>query len=234
SFVEFESGQVRPLALSPDGTRLFALNTPDNRLEIFSVSGAGLSHTGSVPVGLEPIAVAARSNAEVWVVNLLSDSVSIVDVATTPPRVTRTLLVCDEPRDIVFAGTGGNRAFITTARRGQNCPIAANLTTPGEDRARVEVFDATNLGSSLGGTPITTVELFGDTPRALAVAPGGGTVYAGVFHSGNQTTALSAGVVCDGGAGAAPCTVSGFTMPGGLPAPNTNFQGLAQREGGLG
>ena len=39
------------------------------------------------------------------------------------------------------------------------------------------------------------IELFGDTPRALAVAPGGGTVYAGVFHSGNQTTALSEGVV---------------------------------------
>ena len=39
SFVTFESGQVRPLALSPDGSRLFAVNTPDNRLEIFAVSG---------------------------------------------------------------------------------------------------------------------------------------------------------------------------------------------------
>ena len=37
-FVAFESGQVRPLALSPDGTRLFAVNTPDNRLEIFDVA----------------------------------------------------------------------------------------------------------------------------------------------------------------------------------------------------
>src|SRR5262249_19039830 len=36
-FVEFESGQVRPLALSPDHTRLFAVNTPDGRLEIFSI-----------------------------------------------------------------------------------------------------------------------------------------------------------------------------------------------------
>ncbi len=34
-------------------------------------------------------------------------NVSVVDVATSPPRVTRTLLVGDEPRDIVFAGTGG-------------------------------------------------------------------------------------------------------------------------------
>ena len=38
SFVNFESGHVRPLALSPDGSRLFAVNTPDNRLEIYDVS----------------------------------------------------------------------------------------------------------------------------------------------------------------------------------------------------
>ena len=41
SFVEFESGQVRPLALSPDGTHLFAVDTPDNRLEIFDVASDG-------------------------------------------------------------------------------------------------------------------------------------------------------------------------------------------------
>ena len=68
------------------------------------------------------------ANTEVWVVNHLSDSVSIVaiDAAIAAlSRVTRTLLICDEPRDIVFAGPSGNRAFITTARRGQNCPVRA-------------------------------------------------------------------------------------------------------------
>src|SRR5438552_5961798 len=40
SFVTFESGQVRPLALSPDGTRLFAVDTPDDRLEIFQIGRA--------------------------------------------------------------------------------------------------------------------------------------------------------------------------------------------------
>ncbi|MEO7730964.1 MAG: hypothetical protein ABIY55_08345, partial [Kofleriaceae bacterium] len=116
SFLEFESGQVRPIAMSPDGTRLFAVNTPNNTLEIFTITAAGLTLAARVPVGLEPVAVAARSNAEVWVVNHLSDSVSIVTLAGTP-HVTRTLLVGDEPRDIVFAGTA-NQAFITTAHRG--------------------------------------------------------------------------------------------------------------------
>ena len=40
-------------------------------------------------------------------------------------------------------------------------------------------------------------------------SPDGSTVYAAVFHSGNQTTTLSEGVVCDGGAARRPCTVDG-------------------------
>ncbi len=219
-FVNFESGHVRPLALSPDGGRLFAVNTPDNRLEIYTVSAAGLTLADEVPVGLEPVAVAARSATEVWVVNHLSDSVSIValDSASGLWRVTRTLLTCDEPRDIVFAGPGGNRAFVTTARRGQNCPVAANLTTAGTGRALVQVFDATNLGTTtLGGAPIANIVLFGDTPRALARNSSGSQVFAAVFESGNRTTTITESVVRGNGGMPAP-------PPGTTPgAPSTGL-----------
>jgi DNA-binding beta-propeller fold protein YncE len=237
TFTTFESGQVRPLAMSPDGSRLFATNTPDDRLEVFAIDGTdgSLTHEMSIPVGLEPVAVAARSNTEVWVVNHLSDSVSIVDLAAVPPHVTRTLLVGDEPRDIVFAGTGGNRAFITTAHRGQNRPSDPQLTTAGIGRADVWVYDATSPGatSTLGGTPLSILTLFTDTPRALAVSPNGNTVYAAGFHTGNRTTAISEGAVCNGGASAPSCSVFGVTMPGGLPAPNANFQNITGPETGL-
>ena len=204
SFVNFESGYTRPLALSPDGTRLFALNTPDGRLAIFDVTTDGLTLAGEVQVGVDPVAVAARTNLEVWVVNHLSDSVSIVridDAAPSLSEVTNTLLTCDEPRDIVFAG---NRAFVTTARRGQNCPVDPMYDTPGIGRALVQVFDATALGAPLGGTPIANIELFADTPRGLAVTPDGTTVYAAAFHSGNQTTTILEPIV---------------TIAGGLPPP---------------
>jgi DNA-binding beta-propeller fold protein YncE len=249
AFVTFETGQVRPLALSPDGRTLLALNTPDARLELFAVNGGDTTHVSSVPMGLEPVAVAARTNTEAWVVNHLSDSVSIVDIGSTPPRVVRTLLVGDEPRDIVFAGpTDGNghftRAFITTARRGQNLPasVPVNLTTPSTPRALVYVFDARNLGNDLGGSPETILELFGDAPRALAASPDGHTVYAAIFQSGNQTTTVTEGAVCDGGATAAPCDVDGVQVPGGLPggqvpgglpAPNANGEGTPGPEVGL-
>jgi sugar lactone lactonase YvrE len=241
SFITFESGHVRPLAMSPDGTQLFAVNTPDNRLEIFDVGvGGGLTHVGAVPVGMEPVAVAAHTNDEVWVVNNLSDSVSVVDL-TGVPRVVRTLLVGDEPNDIVFAGANGHRAFITTAHRGQNSPWPrAEYDTPGVGRADVWVFNATALGSSLGGTPLTVLTFFTDKPRALAVADNGATVYAAGYHTGNQTTALNDGLVCDTDQQSidddeveTSCSVSGATMPGGLPKPHANHEGIVRPETGL-
>ena len=147
SYRNFESHQFRPLAISPDGSRLFVTNTPDNRVEVFRITDDGLQPDGSVLVGLEPVAVAARSDDEIWVVNHLSDSVSVVDVGVSPPRIKATLLVGDEPRDIVFAGERNERAYVTTAHRGQNSPYIdprnpGELTTPGRGRADVWIIDA--------------------------------------------------------------------------------------------
>ncbi|HEY0554312.1 MAG TPA: hypothetical protein VGG20_08590, partial [Thermoanaerobaculia bacterium] len=213
-----------PLALSPDKRYLFAINTPDNRLEVFRVTTSQPVRIASIPVGLEPVAVAARTDHEVWVVNHLSDSVSVVELderdGDLTGQVARTLLVGDEPRDIVFAGPGRKRAFITTAHRGQNIPFDPQLTTPGVGRADVWVFDAEALGSGLGGTPQTIVTLFTDTPRALAVTPDGSRVYAAGFPTGNQTTSNSEVSIPDG------------FGPDGVAGPVTNAEGRPAPEVG--
>lgn len=225
SFTLFESGHVRPLALSPDGSHLYAVNTPDNRLEVFRVGEHGLRHIDSVSVGLEPVAVAARSNTEVWVVNHLSDSVSVVRVHPRHSRrVVRTLLVGDEPRDIVFAGPDQQRAFITTAHRGQNTGRDPQLTTEGVGRADVWVFDAARLGTSLRGDPLTVITLFTDTPRALAATQDGALVYAAGFQTGNRTTAINEFLVRKG---IAPPSARVY------PGPLTNHELIPQPTVGL-
>lgn len=190
-FVTFESGQVRPLALTSDGSRLYAVNTPDNRVEVFDVSGSSPQLLHSIKVGLEPVAVALKNDSELWVVNHLSDSVSIIDVSVSPAVVKQTLLVGDEPRDIVFGGANDRWAFITAAHRGQNAPFDPRLNTEGIGRADVWVFDTTDTGNTLTGEEVTILNMFGDTPRALARNADGSRIYAAVFNSGNQTTVLT-------------------------------------------
>jgi YVTN family beta-propeller protein len=230
-YLTFDTSPVRPLAISPNGTKLFAVNTPDNQLEIFTIDPQGdLTLSGVVQVGMEPVAVAARNDNEVWVVNHLSDSVSVVDLSGSVPRVVRTLHVGDEPSDIVFAGPTGDLAFITAAHRGQNTPYPdGDFDQEGIGRADIWVFDATALGGTLGGSEKTIITVFGDKPRALTVSSDGSTVYAAAFHSGNQTMTLNSGFICTTGAAALSsntvepsCTLQGGSSPGGTPPPHQN------------
>ncbi|MEM1154523.1 MAG: hypothetical protein AAGI44_10295, partial [Pseudomonadota bacterium] len=225
SYVLFESAPVRPLALSADGRRLLVTNAPANCLEIYTLEADQFILESTVMVGLDPVAVAFASDGKAWVVNHLSDSVSIVDLEGTP-RVVQTLQVGDEPRDIVFAGPDYSRAFITAAYRGQNHPSFGvnELTRAGIGRADVWVYDLADLDNSLNGNPLTILRLFADTPRALAVSADGNTVYAAAFLSGNKTTALSQDVVLN----AKPAPV---TSVGGELQPDTGL--IVQKRGGI-
>ena len=166
-YVNFESQQTRPICLSPDGTRLFAVNTPDGRLSVFDVSNPANPLPvliREIPVGVEPVSVNAISNEEAWVVNEVSDSVSVVSVAAG--AVMDTLACKDEPADVVFAN---GKAFVSCSQN--------NV---------VRVFDlATHAASA-------TIPLTGLNPRSLAVSADGSKVYAAFKLSGNRTTLLPA------------------------------------------
>jgi DNA-binding beta-propeller fold protein YncE len=175
AYVNFESSHVHPIDLTPSGVRLLVVNTPDATLEVFDVgAGGALAHRASIPVGLEPVTVAARTDSEAWVVNHLSDTVSIVDLAAG--IVVRTLAVGDEPTDVAFAA---GRAFVAVSQ---------------EDA--VKVYALADLAA-----PPAIVPIFGRRVRALAASPDGAKVYAVPLHSGNQTTVVNANIIAGNASG---------------------------------
>jgi DNA-binding beta-propeller fold protein YncE len=168
NFFNFENNPVHPVALSPDATRLAVCNLPDDRLEIFDVTSGAPVSLGSITVGLEPVTIRFRTATEMWVVNYISSSISIVDLPSM--RVMATLIVSNEPADVVFAGSPP-LAFISCERF-----------------SLVQVINPTNLLS------VTNIAIDGKRPRAMAVSPDGSTVYAAIFQSGNASTIISAGI----------------------------------------
>src|SRR5262245_57223437 len=93
AFVNFETAPVHPIALSPDQSRLAVCNLTDGKLEVFDVAAGHLVPLGSVSVGIDPVSVSFRHANEAWVVNHISDSISVVDVAAL--RVIATIDTLD-------------------------------------------------------------------------------------------------------------------------------------------
>src|SRR5256885_11612917 len=113
NFVNFETAPVHPIALGPDGRTLAVCNLPDNRVEFFDVSTGVPAPTGSVPVGLDPVTVRFASPNELWVINHISSTISIVDVPGR--RIVATVETLAGPSDLVFAGTP-RRAWVSCSR----------------------------------------------------------------------------------------------------------------------
>ena len=170
SFVNFESPQSHPIDITPDGTTLLAVNTADGQLELFDLIRGLPVRRGSVAVGVDPVSVRVRNNTEAWVVNQVSDSVSVVDIASM--RVTRTILIGDEPADICFT-TKPSRAFVSLAVSSKLVSFDPSLATP----------------------LLTSTTILGAQPRALATSPDGTKVYVAVFESGNKTTIIPRTIV---------------------------------------
>ena len=167
--VNWETPHVSPLAMTPGGARLLAVNTADNRLEVFELGSGIPVKAFSIPVGLDPVSVRMHRQ-EAWVVNHVSDTVSVVDLVLG--QVVATLVTDDEPCDVVFAGNPA-RAFVSCSQ--------ANT---------VMVFDPADLSA-----PPVRIAIKAEDPRAMAVSAARDIVYVAIFDSGNRTTVLGGGAV---------------------------------------
>jgi hypothetical protein len=163
SFINFETPTVHPISLSPSGAMLAVCNLPDGRVEFFRTAEQRLELKGSVRVGIDPVSVRFKSENEVWVVNHISQSISVVDVQSF--GLISVIQTSPRPTDLVFAG---NKAFVA-----------------GSLRNTIDVFDSSTY------TLLTNIPIRGQRPTAMAVSPDQKTVYCTIKESGNNTTILA-------------------------------------------
>ena len=164
AFANFEEAQTNPVRLSTDGTRLFAVNTPNASLSVFDLTTPGNPNLiAQIPVGLGPVSVNPLTDDQAWVVNQVSNSISIISVLQG--IVVDTINISPEPMDVVFAGT--NQAYVSVSRANE-----------------IAVVD-TNTHAVTSVLPV-----FGGSPRAMAVSPDLSTVYAAFAVAGNATTII--------------------------------------------
>ena len=150
-FPNWESAPVHSVTLTDEG-EVLVCNVAQATLEIFSATTPPV-WLDAVSVGLDPVSVRVRPDSrEAWVVNHVSDSVSVIDLDR---RVTTAVLpVLDEPGDVIFAGSP-ERAYVSCST--DECLL---------------VFDPNNLDAAPG-----RIDLLGEEPKALAVDPSGQFVY---------------------------------------------------------
>lgn len=191
----WENHPVHAIDLSPDGRRLAVAHTADRRVQWFTIGAHGPEPAGHVEVGIDPVSVRFRNADELWVVNHISDSISIVDPRSS--RVLRTLQTGDEPFDVVFAR---GKAFVSCSQLNQ-----------------IWVYDLAALDAAPRIIPIEA-----EDPRALAVSADGQTVAAAIFESGNGSTILGGGLMSQSPILAIPNVVSDPRGPygGQNPPPN--------------
>lgn len=165
AFVNFESPVSHGVVISSNGDRLFVVNTPANSLVVLSIDEPASPEVScEIPVGLEPVSVAERSENEVWVVNHLSDSVSVIDLRRQV--VIETIQVGDRPGDVVFADNG-RLAFVSSMTE-----------------QSVYVIDVATRNIK------KQISIPAHSPRTLLASSDGRTVWIASYLSGNGTTVI--------------------------------------------
>lgn len=162
---QFFARHTNPLTVSPGGHHLLAVNSAEGRLSVFALGNQPTDHPvliSEIPVGLLPVSVRFRNEDEAWVVNELSDSISIVSLSGN--KVIATIPTGDEAADVAFAQ---GKAFVTCSRDNT-----------------VQVFDSTSREF------LDTINLAGIMPRSIVASPDGSKLYTTFLHTSNGTTIL--------------------------------------------
>lgn len=180
-YVNFESPNIHPIAVSSDGNTVFAVNTPNNSLVVLSTAG-GLHKLDEIFVGLDPVSLEIQPGTEdaiVWVANHISDTVAVVD--TQAGKVMDVINVGDEPVYILFDPTGAF-AFVVIQGSPYTPDNAAPTNSPFVELGHLVTIDTATR------QVVSNTYLDCNTPRAAVYDAATQQIVVAAHHSGNNTT----------------------------------------------
>jgi DNA-binding beta-propeller fold protein YncE len=125
--------QVAHVRVTPDGKRALAVKFPGHKIAVLDVDGEKVSYSKfDMPVGLWPynvdvtpdgrIAISA-DNGNSGAADGNVDTVSVIDLEASPPRVIDRVVVGDAPEGFAISPTG--KLAVAVLLRGTNAPKSA-------------------------------------------------------------------------------------------------------------
>ena len=151
----FMSPHVQPILAV--GNQVYVTNTPSSTVDVVDAEEGTV--TGSIPVGLEPIALALKPDkSQLWVSNHVSDSVNVIDLDPSSPTFHQVVGLIDassnqepgqyfdEPAGIAFASDA--KAYVALSQENQIAVIDAarlkitkTIAVPAQDPRAIAVFE---------------------------------------------------------------------------------------------
>jgi DNA-binding beta-propeller fold protein YncE len=166
------SQQVSGVAITPDGKRALVLKTGINKVALLDIDGTTATYKGyDMITGVFPYNVQITADGKLGLVNNNGasgagdgqiDTVAVIDMEASPPRVVDQVAVGDAPEGLAVSPAGGYAVSLLTNGSG-NAPksaffrhdhsIAALLTTDGKTVHKVGETDVGTLAEGIAFSP---------------------------------------------------------------------------------
>jgi DNA-binding beta-propeller fold protein YncE len=177
--------QVSAVAITPDGKRALAVKAAANKVALLSIDGQKVTYDKhDLPPGIFPYNIAVTPDGKLALTadngnggssDGNADTLSVIDLEATPPRVIDHVTVGDSPEGLAISPKGD--VAVSVEARGSNMPKTAFFYHPAGavTALKIDGKKVTNTGDIHVGA----------LPEGVAFSPDGQYVYVGNFLEGD-------------------------------------------------
>lgn len=173
--------QISAVAITPDGKHALAVKAAANKVALLNIDGQKVTYDKrDLPAGIFPYNIAVTPDGKLALTADTGnggssdgnvDTVSVIDLEASPPRVIDHITVGDSPEGLAISPKGD--LAVTVEARGSNMPKTASFYHPtgAVSALKIDGKKVTNVGSINVGS----------LPEGVAFSPDGNYLYVGNF-----------------------------------------------------